>query len=1512
MKRLSFFLGFALLVLFSCSKDEEPPTIQYKFDDVKASPEFTSCVITCSNKSVDDEQVHARLLLSEAEDLKDATTHPIRVDGDTLRCSLAGLSEGTSYYYGFEIFTDNETYRVKDTYSFKTWEGIGVKVTTFEVTNITGTTATGGGNITIDGKPEIIERGLCWSTNHNPNHVQDSYAVADGTGGGWFTVNLTGLAPETKYYVKAYVRLDNCTVYGDEVSFTTMDANAPTVTTLEVSNITRTSALASGNVTDDGGLEITERGVCWSTAHAPNIEGSHAHNGTGAGAFSVEIGELTPNTTYYVRAYAQNSKGIAYGEEVEFRTAQDVSSPIVTTLEVSEITSTTAKGGGNVTSDGGATVTGRGICWSTEHNPTVDDAHATNGTGTGEYNVVMTDLTPGTTYYVRAFAENSQGISYGVEVSFSTVANLPTVTTGEVSNITQTTALGSGTVTDDGGVEVTERGVCWSTSHNPTLNHSHANIGIGMGGFTVEMTGLTSNTTYYVRAYAINSQGTAYGDEVEFRTSQNVSAPTVTTAQVTNITQTTATGGGNVTNDGGATVTERGICWSTEHNPTMSHSHANNGTGTGEFTCSLRNLTAGTTYYVRAYAKNSVGISYGAEVSFATEQAVTLPTVTTAQVTNITQTTATGGGNVTATGNATVTERGICWGTGHNPTISGSHASNGGGTGSYSVNMSGLTPNTTYYVRAYATNSEGTAYGAEVSFTTLQNVSLPTVTTSQVTNITQTTATGGGNVTSAGGANVTERGICWSTSHNPTTSHTHANSGTGTGTFTINMTNLTANTTYYVRAYATNSAGTAYGAEVSFTTSPSSTYTISVSASPTNGGTVSGGGTYQQGQSCTVTATANTGYTFLRWTENGNQVSTNVSYTFTVNSNRTLVAQFQQQSYTISVSANPSSGGTVSGGGTYNYGQSCTVLATANSGYTFTNWTENGNVVSTNTNYNFTVNGNRSLVANFTYNGGGGNHEYVYLGLPSGLLWATCNVGATTPEGYGNYFAWGETQPKDYYDWSNYQYCMGGAFMLTKYCDNASHGYNGFTDNLTVLEASDDAATANWGSGWRMPTNEEWQELCQYTTKIWTTQNGVNGILFTATNGNSLFLPAAGCRSGSSLYTAGSRGRYWSSSLRAGDPNYAWHLHFSSDDCGMVNFYRRTGCSVRPVCSTSVNNTISVSASPNNGGTVSGGGTYQQGQSCTVSATAATGFTFIRWTENGNQVSTNANYTFSVNGNRTLVANFTYNGGGGNVPLGAINGLFSVSASQQVYFSQGNLKYIGSASTPYWKFADSQWDHLGDNGGSTNQNVDRNLFGWGTSGYNHGAVCYQPWNTSTTNSDYYAYGGATYNLYDQTGKADWGYNAISNGGNQTNQWRTLTAAEWEYVFNTRSTASGIRYAKAKVNNVNGVILLPDDWSASYYTLSNTNTSSASYSSNTITANQWSTLEQHGAVFLPAAGYRSGTSVYHVGSDGYYWSASYYNSDGAYVVYFDDSHLYPRSSYSRYYGPSVRLVQDYNR
>ena len=193
--------------------------------------------------------------------------------------------------------------------------------------------------------------------------------------------------------------------------------------------------------------------------------------------------------------------------------------------------------------------------------------------------------------------------------------------------------------------------------------------------------------------------------------------------------------------------------------------------------------------------------------------------------------------------------------------------------------------------------------------------------------------------------------------------------------------------------------------------------------------------------------------------------------------------------------------------------------------------------------------------------------QAVDLGLPSGIKWASCNIGAEKPEDYGNYYAWGEVLPKEDYSWATYKYANGNGNKFTKYCNNASFGDNGFTDNKTTLDTDDDAARANWGGSWRMPTNAEWEELIANCTWNWTTQNGIKGYQITGKkNSNSIFLPAAGCRNGTGLYDVGSDGVYWSSSLYVNYPVYAWRLGFYSGDVYRNYVHRRHGQCVRPVC----------------------------------------------------------------------------------------------------------------------------------------------------------------------------------------------------------------------------------------------------------------------------------------------------------------------------------------------------------
>ena len=507
---------------------------------------------------------------------------------------------------------------------------------------------------------------------------------------------------------------------------------------------------------------------------------------------------------------------------------------------------------------------------------------------------------------------------------------------------------------------------------------------------------------------------------------------------------------------------------------------------------------------------------------------ITLPTVITASVTEITTNSAKGGGEVTNDGGAEVTERGICWSTNANPTLNDSHIAIGTGIGEFNATVSGLDENTTYHIRAYAINEKGTAYGMDREFTTLPNggtVQLPVVVTNEVTGITAHSATCGGEVTNDGGAEVTERGICWGTSENPTLSDGHVVAGNGVGTFAAIVTGLNANTTYHVRAYATNEAGTAYGLDREFTT----------------------------------------------------------------------------------------------------------------------------------------------------------------------------------------------------------------------------------------LEG----------------------------------------------------------------------------------------------------------------------------------------------------------------------------------------------GGSGEVPTGAINGLFTINQNgYQVYFSQGNLQYRATTNT--WRFAENQWDYVGgyelgtvyENGVKCDNSLISSsydgwidLFGWGTSGWDNGNVYYQPYDyeyLSDWNAYDYGYGygptdgtNYTYSLTGIYADADWGvYNSIINGDNTPNKWHVLKRYEMDYLINRRTTPSGIRYAKAIVNGVGGIILLPDDWTPTVYALNYPNRPEAPYAINEITAELWTVLEINGAVFLPSSGYRLGLQYFITDiSVGQYWLASYtsllsttagsdtfyfYNSDGSSAGLSLDINAF------RYAGLAVRLVQDANK
>lgn len=493
-------------------------------------------------------------------------------------------------------------------------------VSTGEVTNISATSADAAGEI-IDLGELAVQHGHYYGKSPNLTTSDLKTQLGQPSAIGGFTSQLSDLETSTKYYIKAYINDGTETVFGTEKSFTTGAASAPVVTTTSISDITSTSASSGGNITNDGGSPVTARGVCWNTSAGPTINDIVSDDGTGSGSFTSSLTSLSPNTTYYVRAYATNSIGTDYGDEISFKTDAAASTPPTAAAAAATVlTNTTATLNGAVNANGSNTIVtfeyGTTIIYGSS--VTANQSPVT-GTIATTVDAQLTGLTAGTLYHFRVKAVSAEGTSYSDDLSFTTL-QLPLTTTEPVTNITPYTATLNGivnaanlstTVTFEYGPSASYGSTVIATP-NPVTGEIQTNVSAGI-------TGLDCNTTYYVRAYSTNSSGTAYGNQVSFTTNQCPVAPTVTTSPVGNIASTSVQSGGNVTDNGGAIVTVRGVCWSTTENPTITSSDfLTEGSGVGNFSIPITGLTRYTTYYLRAFATNSAGTGYGEEISFKT------------------------------------------------------------------------------------------------------------------------------------------------------------------------------------------------------------------------------------------------------------------------------------------------------------------------------------------------------------------------------------------------------------------------------------------------------------------------------------------------------------------------------------------------------------------------------------------------------------------------------------------------------------------------------------------------------------------------------------------------------------------------------------------------------------------------------------------------------------------------------------------------------------------------------
>jgi uncharacterized protein (TIGR02145 family) len=602
--------------------------------------------------------------------------------------------------------------------SCKKDKGRVISVNTDSITSIRATSASAKG-IIVDLGDGISQHGHCCDTLDYPTIDDNTTLNGPVSQLGEYTSYLTNLLPNTRYFVRAYVRNDDYLEYGSVLSFNTLSASLPSIFTAAITNISGNTAICGGEIISDGNADIIAMGVCWSAEPNPAIDDEHTIDSSSTGTFISNITVLNDTLRYYVRAYATNIAGTAYGNEVSFFAGRNIYIPTVVTSDINNIGATYVQIQGEVTSDGGDPVTERGIYWSTNPNPKLSDSKIASGYGIGSFICIITGLTPNTAYYAKAYAVNSLGTAFGDVIDFTTGDYSPIIiTTTEVSSVNDNSAKSGGNITDDGGDAIYQRGVCWNTSQNPVITDNLTTDGEGTGSYVSSITGLEPLTTYYVRAYAINNSETAYGNNVNFTT---LSAPTlaeVETTSASSITAESAISGGSISSDGGSAITAKGVCWSTSPNPTISDETTNEGSGTGTFTSSITGLEEMTTYYVRAYATNNVGTAYGNEIQFTTIEAVDLATINTTQPYNITFNSATTGGYIVDDGGGTITSKGICCGTNSLPTIEGSFIPDMSDLDSFTVELTDLESLTLYYVRSFAVNDAGISYGNQVSFTT--------------------------------------------------------------------------------------------------------------------------------------------------------------------------------------------------------------------------------------------------------------------------------------------------------------------------------------------------------------------------------------------------------------------------------------------------------------------------------------------------------------------------------------------------------------------------------------------------------------------------------------------------------------------------------------------------------------------------------------------------------------------------------------------------------------------------
>ncbi|MEZ4306767.1 MAG: MYXO-CTERM sorting domain-containing protein [Polyangiaceae bacterium] len=817
--------------------------------------------------------------------------------------SISGLLPGTTYYYCAIVYNSYGT-AYGAIMSFTTLAN-APSVTTNNASLLTSTTAQLNGVANPGGSATT---GWFRYATTSPGTCNDSFGtrapaagganVGAGTSNVNYNQGITGLSAATTYYYCAIAQNGVGISLGSVVSFTT--PTPPTVTTNAATSLTNASAQLNGSANPNGSAttgwfrySISDPGNCDDVfgSRAPLSGGSNLGSGSSAISYAQSITGLSAGTTYYYCAIAQSGEGIAFGQILTFTTP---TVPVTTTTAATLVTSTTVTLNGTADPNGNSAfgyfryaTSNPGLCndlFGVRAPPSsVNDSSLGAGTTPVPFSRALTGLTPATTYYYCALGRNSYGTTFGSVMSFTTLPNLPVVSTGAASLLTGTTAQLNGSA-NPGGASTTgwfryataSPGTCNDSFGTRAPAAAGASLGSGNGfvNYNQGITGLVAGTTYYYCAIAENSAGVAFGGVGSFTTPL---PPVAATTGFASLTINSATLQGVAIPNGSATtgyfrysLTDPGTCDDSfgSRAPASGGSSLGSGYSTVNYSQSVSGLSAGTTYYFCAIAQSFEGTAFGAIMSFTTPD---LPVTTTLAATNITSSSATLNGSANPNGNSAfgyyryaTTDPGTCsdsFGI-RAPSSSASDTSLGSGTSAvtFARTISGLVPATTYYYCALGRNSYGTTFGAVMSFTTQANA--PTVTTNSASLLTGTTAQLNGTANPGGAATTgwfryatASPGSCNDSfgTRAPAAGGASLGSGNSNVTYNQGITGLVAGTTYFYCAIAENSAGMSFGAVVSFTTPlPPSVTTGSVTSLTNTSATLNG--------SANPNGSASTGY----------------------------------------------------------------------------------------------------------------------------------------------------------------------------------------------------------------------------------------------------------------------------------------------------------------------------------------------------------------------------------------------------------------------------------------------------------------------------------------------------------------------------------------------------------------------------------------------------------------------------------------------------------------------------